>query len=85
MVRDFDDFLAVSPTRERASLAFGCYCAICLLGVDKARELYRKSTWYRHLALMRSIGLTLDQLYLEHQEVLDSQPEEEGSVLVRVK
>lgn len=83
MVRDFDDFLAVAPTRERASLAFGCYCAIRQLGVDKARELYRRSTWYRHLALMREIGLTLDQLQFQHQQVLDSQPKEEGIRLVR--
>jgi hypothetical protein len=84
MVRDFEDFLAVSPTRERASLAFGCYCAIRLLGVDKARELYRRSTWYRHLGLMRELGLTLEQLHFEHQEVLDSEPKEEGIRLVRV-
>jgi hypothetical protein len=84
MIRDFEDFLTVSPTRERASLAFGCYCAIRLLGVDKARELYRKSTWYRHLSLMRELGLTLEQLQLEHREVLDSQPKEEGVRLVRV-
>lgn len=83
MVRNFDDFLAVSPTRERASLAFGCYSAIRLLGVDKAKELYRRSTWYRHLALMREMGLTLDQLRLQHLEVLDNQPKEEGVRLSR--
>jgi len=78
MRKNFNDFLAVSPTRSRAFAAFTCYSVILISGIQEAKDLYPKSTWYRHLSIIRDAGITLDDLESHH---LDFILQSKGQVL----
>lgn len=44
-------------TERRAQAAYGCWLAIQSCGWDRAREMYAKPTWYRHLKSLHAIVL----------------------------
>lgn len=49
--------MAVAATDGRGRSAYGCWLAIQVHGWELARELYTRTTWYRHLAVLRDAGL----------------------------
>jgi II/X family phage/plasmid replication protein len=44
-------------TEGRAKAAYGCFLMIKNEGWEKAREAFSKTTWYRHLQILRLAGL----------------------------
>jgi II/X family phage/plasmid replication protein len=46
-----------APTEGAARAAYGCWSIIGKEGWERAREMYTKRTWYRHLKIIRNAGL----------------------------
>lgn len=49
--------LAVAPSVGQGKAAYGCWAMIQAQGWERAREMYSRSSWYRHLSLLRRAGL----------------------------
>lgn len=47
----------VAPSEGRAKSAYGCWLLIQSEGWERAQESFVKSTWYRHLKVLRAAGL----------------------------
>ena len=47
----------VAPTEGRARAAYGCWLMIQSEGWERAREAFSKTSWYRHLEVLRAAGL----------------------------
>ena len=48
----------VAPTEGQARSAYGCWSIIGNEGWERAKEMYTKPTWYRHLKIIRNAGLS---------------------------
>lgn len=48
---------AVAPTENQARAAYCCWTVIKEQGWERAKEMFSKSVWYRHLKLLRDAGL----------------------------
>lgn len=48
----------VSPTEGRAKAAFGCWAIIQSQGYERAREMFTKTSWYRHKKILALAGLS---------------------------
>jgi len=46
-----------APTEGRARAAYGCWLMIQSEGWERAREAFAKTSWYRHLEVLRAAGL----------------------------
>lgn len=60
LVSDADvqkNVLAAAPTEGRGRAAYGCWLMIKSEGWDKARHCYSRTSWYRHLEILRAAGL----------------------------
>lgn len=60
MVTDADvqkRVMAVAPTVGRGRAAYGCWLMIKAEGWDKARLCFSRTSWYRHLEILRAAGL----------------------------
>jgi II/X family phage/plasmid replication protein len=53
----FEKLKSACETERRAQAAYGCWLAIQSCGWDRAREMYPRPTWYRHLKSLHAIGL----------------------------
>lgn len=53
----FERVMAVAPTEGQGRAAWGCWNAIQAQGWERAREMYSRRTWYRHLGILRAAGL----------------------------
>lgn len=49
--------IASAPSEGQGKAAYGCWCLIQREGWERAREMYSRSTWYRHLRILRAAGL----------------------------
>lgn len=49
--------IAAAPNEARGRAAYGCWVMIQNEGWERARELFPKSSWYRHLKTLRDAGL----------------------------
>lgn len=49
--------IAAAETERRGRAAYGCWAMIRSEGWDRARTMYAKSTWYRHLKILHGAGL----------------------------
>ena len=47
----------VAPSEGRAKSAYGCWLLIQSEGWERAQESFVRSTWYRHLKVLRDAGL----------------------------
>lgn len=46
-----------APTEGKGKAAYGCWLMIQSQGWERAREMYSKTTWYRHLQILRDAGM----------------------------
>lgn len=49
--------VAAAKTEGQGRAAYGCWMMIQNEGWERAREFYSKTSWYRHLQILRSAGL----------------------------
>lgn len=49
--------IAAAPTEGQGRAAYGCWVMIQNEGWERAREFFSKTTWYRHLGILRAAGL----------------------------
>lgn len=47
----------LAKNKRVATAAYGCWNIIGNEGWERAREMYTESTWYRHLKLLKNVGL----------------------------
>lgn len=50
--------IAAAETESRGKAAYGCWLMIQSEGWERAREAFSKTTWYRHLEIIRKAGLS---------------------------
>lgn len=48
---------AAAPSEGQGKAAYGCWVMIQREGWERAREFYSKTTWYRHMGILRAAGL----------------------------
>lgn len=49
--------IAAAPSEGKGKAAYGCWVMIQREGWERAREFYAKTSWYRHLGILRAAGL----------------------------
>lgn len=49
--------ISAAKTEGQGRAAYGCWLMIQSEGWERAREMFSKPTWYRHLKILRSAGL----------------------------
>lgn len=52
-----DAALALGKTENMGKAAYACWCVIKSNGWEQARDMHSKTTWYRHLQILRAAGL----------------------------
>lgn len=55
--RVIDTALHTGRTENQGKAAYACWCVIQSQGWEAARDMYSKTTWYRHLQILRRAGL----------------------------
>ncbi|TWH76189.1 II/X family phage/plasmid replication protein [Azomonas agilis] len=50
--------VTAAETESRGKAAYGCWLMIQSEGWERAREAFSKTTWYRHLEIIRKAGLS---------------------------
>lgn len=50
--------IAAAETEGKGRAAYGCWMMIKNEGWERARDFYSKTTWYRHLNILRDAGLS---------------------------
>lgn len=51
------EIVAAAPSEGQGKAAHGCWVMIQSQGWERAREMYTKPTWYRHMKILRAAGL----------------------------
>ncbi len=52
-----DKLINIAKSEGQAKAAYGCWLMIRSQGWETAKQSYSKTTWYRHLKLLRQVGL----------------------------